>query len=206
MDNDPCKFVLSCRGSSERFTLQAANTDIKQVWVQHINELLDAQSNFLSGEESPALLVEPPDITCPFTWNDRVLRRHPWKTTFGALFMDYSALFASFAFISVFFHLAFIHKLFDLLFTALQSPIEYQKEKGSSHSLSRNSGSSRPSSTVSISPEKPALSGRVSTPVKLPTSNGSACFEPHKHSDKYEGSKVNKDSLFLLTCRIMRKI
>lgn len=54
MDNDPCKFVLSCRGSSERFTLQAANTDIKQVWVQHITELLDAQSNFLSGEDALA--------------------------------------------------------------------------------------------------------------------------------------------------------
>lgn len=50
MDNDPCKFVLSCRGSSERFTLQAANVDIKQVWIRHIQELLDAQSNFLSGE------------------------------------------------------------------------------------------------------------------------------------------------------------
>lgn len=50
MDNDPCKFVLSCRGSSERFTLQAANVDIKQVWVRHIKEVLDAQSNFLSGE------------------------------------------------------------------------------------------------------------------------------------------------------------
>lgn len=54
MDNDPSKFVLSCRGSSERFTMQAANTDIKQVWVQHINDLLDAQSNFLSGEDIPA--------------------------------------------------------------------------------------------------------------------------------------------------------
>lgn len=52
VDNDPCKFVLSCRGSSERFTLQAANVDIKQVWVRHIQELLDAQSNFLSGEKS----------------------------------------------------------------------------------------------------------------------------------------------------------
>lgn len=50
MDNDPCKFVLSCRGSSERFTLQAANVDVKQVWIRHIQELLDAQSNFLSGE------------------------------------------------------------------------------------------------------------------------------------------------------------
>uniref|UniRef100_A0A8C2J521 non-specific serine/threonine protein kinase n=1 Tax=Cyprinus carpio TaxID=7962 RepID=A0A8C2J521_CYPCA len=52
VENDPCKFVLSCRGSAERFTLQAANTDIKQVWVQHITELLDLQSNFLSAVES----------------------------------------------------------------------------------------------------------------------------------------------------------
>ncbi|XP_054870922.1 kalirin isoform X2 [Amphiprion ocellaris] len=53
VDNDPCKFVLSCRGSSERFTLQAANIDIKQVWVRHIQEVLDAQSNFLSALQSP---------------------------------------------------------------------------------------------------------------------------------------------------------
>uniref|UniRef100_A0AAR2IMN4 non-specific serine/threonine protein kinase n=1 Tax=Pygocentrus nattereri TaxID=42514 RepID=A0AAR2IMN4_PYGNA len=130
VDNDPCKFVLSCRGSSERFTLQAANTDIKQVWVQHITELLDAQSNFLS---------------------------------------------------------------------ALQSPIEYQKEKSSS--LTRNSSTggrggqsnSRPSSTASVSPEKISLSAQVSTPLKLPTSNGSPCFEPHKHSDRYESSQVSVD-------------
>uniref|UniRef100_A0AAR2JTC4 non-specific serine/threonine protein kinase n=1 Tax=Pygocentrus nattereri TaxID=42514 RepID=A0AAR2JTC4_PYGNA len=129
VDNDPCKFVLSCRGSSERFTLQAANTDIKQVWVQHITELLDAQSNFLS---------------------------------------------------------------------ALQSPIEYQKEKSSS--LTRNSSTggrggqsnSRPSSTASVSPEKISLSAQVSTPLKLPTSNGSPCFEPHKHSDRYESSQVSQ--------------
>ncbi|XP_066542191.1 kalirin isoform X2 [Hoplias malabaricus] len=126
VDNDPCKFVLLCRGSSERFTLQAANTDVKQVWVQHITELLDAQSSFLS---------------------------------------------------------------------ALQSPIEYQKEKSSS--LTRNSSTSgrssqsnsRPTSTASVSPEKSSISGRVSTPLKLPTSNGSTCFEPHKHSDRYESSK-----------------
>ncbi|XP_076012295.1 kalirin isoform X2 [Genypterus blacodes] len=53
VDNDPCKFVLSCRGSSERLTLQAANVDIKQVWVRHIQEVLDAQSNFLSALQSP---------------------------------------------------------------------------------------------------------------------------------------------------------
>ncbi|XP_074513865.1 kalirin isoform X4 [Sebastes fasciatus] len=52
-DNDPCKFVLYCRGSSERFTLQAANVDIKQIWVRHIQGVLDAQSNFLSALQSP---------------------------------------------------------------------------------------------------------------------------------------------------------
>lgn len=52
-DKDPCKFVLSCRGSAERFTLQAANVDVKQVWIRHIQELLDAQSNFLSGDQCP---------------------------------------------------------------------------------------------------------------------------------------------------------
>uniref|UniRef100_A0A4W4HKB4 Kalirin RhoGEF kinase a n=1 Tax=Electrophorus electricus TaxID=8005 RepID=A0A4W4HKB4_ELEEL len=124
VDNDPCKFVLTSRGSAERFTLQAANTDVKQVWVHHITELLDAQSNFLS---------------------------------------------------------------------ALQSPIEYQKEKGTSHSLTRNSssggrsGQARPSSAALGSPEKAPLSGRASTPLKLPTSNGNPCLEPHKH----ESSKVS---------------
>ncbi|XP_023695750.1 kalirin-like isoform X2 [Paramormyrops kingsleyae] len=53
VDNDPCKFILSCRGSSERFTMQAANVDIKQVWVHDIQELLDTQSNFLSALVSP---------------------------------------------------------------------------------------------------------------------------------------------------------
>uniref|UniRef100_A0A8B9LTK4 non-specific serine/threonine protein kinase n=1 Tax=Astyanax mexicanus TaxID=7994 RepID=A0A8B9LTK4_ASTMX len=129
VDNDPCKFVLSCRGSSERFTLQAANTDIKQVWVHHITDLLDAQRNFLS---------------------------------------------------------------------ALQSPIEYQKEKSSSLKRNASTGgrsgqsSSRPNSTTSVSPEKPPLCGRVSAPLKTSTSNGSPCFESHKHSDRIESSKVSQ--------------
>uniref|UniRef100_A0AAY4EB41 non-specific serine/threonine protein kinase n=1 Tax=Denticeps clupeoides TaxID=299321 RepID=A0AAY4EB41_9TELE len=130
VDNDPCKFVLTSRGSSERFTLQAANMDIKQVWVQHITELLDAQSNFLS---------------------------------------------------------------------ALQSPIEYQKEKGGSHSLTRNSSGSgrssqqpsRPSSTTSLGAEKPPISGRSSTPLKMSTSNGSPCFDPQRHGERYESSRVS---------------
>lgn len=49
VEGDPCKFVLACRGSSERLTLQAANIDIKQEWVRSIRELLDLQSNFLTG-------------------------------------------------------------------------------------------------------------------------------------------------------------
>uniref|UniRef100_A0A8C1E0X6 non-specific serine/threonine protein kinase n=1 Tax=Cyprinus carpio carpio TaxID=630221 RepID=A0A8C1E0X6_CYPCA len=125
VENDPCKFVLSCRGSAERFTLQAANTDIKQVWVQHITELLDLQSNFLS---------------------------------------------------------------------ALQSPIEYQKERSGSQSLTRNSSSSgrmgqsnsRPSSTVSLGAEKPSLSGRSSTPVKLTTSSSGPLQLTYQHTVSFE--------------------
>ncbi|XP_041924915.1 kalirin isoform X2 [Alosa sapidissima] len=127
VDNDPCKFVLTSRGSSERFTLQAANVDIKQVWVKHITDLLDAQSKFLS---------------------------------------------------------------------ALQSPIEYQKEKGGSHSLTRNSSASRPSqqpgrpsSTTSVGVEKPPLSGRTPTSLKMSTSNGSPCFDPQKHSERFDSTR-----------------
>ncbi|XP_029566803.1 kalirin isoform X5 [Salmo trutta] len=129
VDNDPCKFVLSCRGSAERFTLQAANLDIKQVWVQHVSQVLDAQSNFLS---------------------------------------------------------------------ALQSPIEYHKEKGCSQSLTRNpsgsrppSSNSRPLSSSSVGAEKPTLAGpgRTPTPLKLSTSNGSSCFDPMKHSERYDSTK-----------------
>lgn len=132
VENDPCKFVLSCRGSAERFTLQAANTDIKQVWVQHITELLDLQSNFLS---------------------------------------------------------------------ALQSPIEYQKERSGSQSLTRNSSgrmgqsNSRPSSTVSLGAEKPSLSGRSSTPLKLSTSNGGPCHERYR---RFEGVGCNGTSSSLM--------
>uniref|UniRef100_A0A672SA53 non-specific serine/threonine protein kinase n=1 Tax=Sinocyclocheilus grahami TaxID=75366 RepID=A0A672SA53_SINGR len=135
VENDPCKFVLSCRGSAERFTLQAANTDIKQVWVQHITELLDLQSNFLS---------------------------------------------------------------------ALQSPIEYQKERSGSQSLTRNSSSggrvgqanSRPSSTVSLGAEKPSLSGRSSTPIKLTTSSSGPCHD--RYHRQFDGVGCNGTSSSLM--------
>ncbi|XP_067266679.1 kalirin isoform X3 [Chanodichthys erythropterus] len=137
VENDPCKFVLSCRGSSERFTLQAANTDIKQVWVQHITDLLDLQSNFLS---------------------------------------------------------------------ALQSPIEYQKERSGSQSLTRNSSSSgrmgqsnsRPSSTASLGAEKPSLSGRSSTPLKLSTSNGGPCYDSDRYHRQFDGVGCNGSSSSLM--------
>ncbi|XP_077071255.1 kalirin-like [Siphateles boraxobius] len=137
VENDPCKFVLWCRGSSERFTLQAANTDIKQVWVHHITDLLDLQSNFLS---------------------------------------------------------------------ALQSPIEYQKERSGSQSLTRNSSSSgrvgqsnsRPSSTVSLGAEKPSLSGRSSTPIKLSTSNGGPCLDSDRYQRQFDGVGCNGTSSSLM--------
>lgn len=50
VDGDPCKFVLWSRGSAERFTLQASSASIKMTWVDTIATLLDAQNNFLSGE------------------------------------------------------------------------------------------------------------------------------------------------------------
>uniref|UniRef100_A0A8C2K2J7 non-specific serine/threonine protein kinase n=1 Tax=Cyprinus carpio TaxID=7962 RepID=A0A8C2K2J7_CYPCA len=100
VENDPCKFVLSCRGSAERFTLQAAKTDIKQVWVQQSTELIDLQSNFLSGKTS---------------------RRYE---------------------------------------------------------------DNRLTSTVSLGAEKPSLSGRSSTPVKLTTSSSGPCH------DRYHRFKV----------------
>ncbi|XP_051564019.1 kalirin-like isoform X2 [Myxocyprinus asiaticus] len=138
VENDPCKFVLSCRGSAEHFTLQAANTDIKQLWVQHITDLLDLQSNFLS---------------------------------------------------------------------ALQSPIEYQKERSGSQSLTRNSSSSgragqsnsRPSSTASLGAEKPTLPGRSSTPLKLPTSNGSSCHDLYHSPRQHDSVGCNGTSSLMVT-------
>lgn len=151
VDNDPCKFVLSCRGSSERFTLQAANVDIKQVWVRHIQMLLDDQSKFLYGEEMRSKL-------------SRLSLDTP-----GVLILPLCAI------------------------TALQSPIEYQKDKigaGSSSSLTRNRSSSgnrpamsnRPSSAVGLG-EKGTERGR--SQMRASTSNGGpSCFESRVRSWK----------------------
>uniref|UniRef100_A0A803TGY5 non-specific serine/threonine protein kinase n=1 Tax=Anolis carolinensis TaxID=28377 RepID=A0A803TGY5_ANOCA len=49
VDNDPCKFALMSRETSERLVLQAANPEIQQAWVQDINQVLDTQRDFLNG-------------------------------------------------------------------------------------------------------------------------------------------------------------
>ncbi|NWZ96904.1 KALRN protein, partial [Nesospiza acunhae] len=53
VDNDPCKFALMSRETSERVILQAANPEIKQAWVQDINQVLDTQRDFLNALQSP---------------------------------------------------------------------------------------------------------------------------------------------------------
>lgn len=49
VDNDPCRFALMSRETSERVILQAANPEIQQAWVQDINQVLDTQRDFLNG-------------------------------------------------------------------------------------------------------------------------------------------------------------
>uniref|UniRef100_A0A8C6YEJ7 Kalirin RhoGEF kinase n=1 Tax=Naja naja TaxID=35670 RepID=A0A8C6YEJ7_NAJNA len=39
VDNDPCKFALMNRETSERFILQSANPEIQQAWVQDISQV-----------------------------------------------------------------------------------------------------------------------------------------------------------------------
>ncbi|XP_053838994.1 kalirin-like isoform X2 [Vidua macroura] len=53
VDNDPCKFALMSRETSERVILQAANPEIQQAWVQDINQVLDTQRDFLNALQSP---------------------------------------------------------------------------------------------------------------------------------------------------------
>ncbi|KAM9305737.1 kalirin [Gastrophryne carolinensis] len=53
VDNDPCKFALISRESSERFILQAANHDIKQAWVLDISQVLETQRDFVNALQSP---------------------------------------------------------------------------------------------------------------------------------------------------------
>ncbi|XP_073502231.1 kalirin-like [Phyllobates terribilis] len=53
VDNDPCKFALMSRDTSERVILQAANSEIKQAWVQDISLVLETQRDFLNALQSP---------------------------------------------------------------------------------------------------------------------------------------------------------
>ncbi|XP_074857072.1 kalirin isoform X10 [Carettochelys insculpta] len=53
VDDDPCKFALMSRETSERVILQAANPEIQQAWVQDISQVLDTQRDFLNALQSP---------------------------------------------------------------------------------------------------------------------------------------------------------
>ncbi|XP_063790149.1 kalirin isoform X8 [Pseudophryne corroboree] len=53
IDNDPCKFALMSRDTSERVILQAANSEIKHAWVQNISQVLETQRDFLNALQSP---------------------------------------------------------------------------------------------------------------------------------------------------------
>ncbi|KAM4626279.1 kalirin isoform 4-T4 [Discoglossus pictus] len=53
VDNDPCKFAVMSRETSERVILQAANSEIKQAWVQDISQVLETQRDFLNALQSP---------------------------------------------------------------------------------------------------------------------------------------------------------
>ncbi|XP_053554037.1 kalirin isoform X2 [Bombina bombina] len=53
IDNDPCKFAVMSRETSERVILQAANSEIKQAWVQDISLVLETQRDFLNALQSP---------------------------------------------------------------------------------------------------------------------------------------------------------
>uniref|UniRef100_A0A8C5AZA6 non-specific serine/threonine protein kinase n=1 Tax=Gadus morhua TaxID=8049 RepID=A0A8C5AZA6_GADMO len=70
-DSDPCRLVLCHHGSAERYTLQAANTEVKQLWVKHVQEVLDAQSNFLIALQSPIeYQKERGAVCCPQKYHD----------------------------------------------------------------------------------------------------------------------------------------
>ncbi|XP_038277296.1 kalirin isoform X8 [Dermochelys coriacea] len=53
VEDDPCKFALMSRETSERVILQAANPEIQQAWIQDINQVLDTQRDFLNALQSP---------------------------------------------------------------------------------------------------------------------------------------------------------
>ncbi|XP_078545090.1 rho guanine nucleotide exchange factor 25 isoform X1 [Lissotriton helveticus] len=56
VDSDPSKFALTSRGSDRnlvRYVLQASSPEIRQAWISDINQILDAQRNFLNALQSP---------------------------------------------------------------------------------------------------------------------------------------------------------
>ncbi|XP_053564176.1 rho guanine nucleotide exchange factor 25 isoform X2 [Bombina bombina] len=56
MDYDPCKFVLTSRGTDRsvvRYILQASSPEIRMAWVRDIGQILESQRNFLNALQSP---------------------------------------------------------------------------------------------------------------------------------------------------------
>ncbi|KAK0131194.1 Kalirin [Merluccius polli] len=49
VEGDQLQFVLWCRGSEERFTLQAPSPSVRTSWLEQITQLLETQRDFLSG-------------------------------------------------------------------------------------------------------------------------------------------------------------
>ncbi|XP_017309827.2 triple functional domain protein isoform X3 [Ictalurus punctatus] len=55
-DGDPCKFTMTSRmpnGSIEAFLLHSSHPGVRQVWTLQINQILEAQRNFLTALTSP---------------------------------------------------------------------------------------------------------------------------------------------------------
>uniref|UniRef100_A0A8C6YE11 Kalirin n=1 Tax=Naja naja TaxID=35670 RepID=A0A8C6YE11_NAJNA len=63
VDNDPCKFALMNRETSERFILQSANPEIQQAWVQDIT--LQSPIEYQRKESSSSAVMRPQTSRAP---------------------------------------------------------------------------------------------------------------------------------------------
>ncbi|XP_071990963.1 rho guanine nucleotide exchange factor 25 isoform X3 [Engystomops pustulosus] len=56
VDNDPCKFALTSRGTDRslmRYILHTSSPEIRMAWVRDIGQILESQRNFLNALQSP---------------------------------------------------------------------------------------------------------------------------------------------------------
>ncbi|KAK2091723.1 hypothetical protein P7K49_031007 [Saguinus oedipus] len=178
VDNDPCKFALMNRETSERVILQAANADIQQAWVQDINQVLETQRDFLNEEirgYTEGVALRGPcgsSVMCAVHLTTKVKKetgsdiRHCTDQPKNK--------------------------------PSLQSPIEYQRKERSTAVMRSQparlpQASPRPYSSAPVGSEKPPKGSSYNPPLpplKIPTSNGSPGFEYHQPGDKFEASKL----------------